>query len=311
MSQPTELMDTEPSFQLSDAERDLLPGKEDIAFYQSHGWYISKPLLSAKEVDRLWAASEAFYAGHRDRSLPFHPSTLAYWTQEKGDVQRHNDYIHFENREIGEILTKPIIGAVAAAIAKAEAMRVFQSTLIYKPPRADEKSNLVPWHFDKHYWSTSSSHNMLTAFIPFHDCGEEMGTITMIDRSHQWREIQADDNITLHFAKRDHQDLEELLQRNANDNSQTVKKIPMEIPKGCMSFHHCRIYHGSGANRSDTARRAISLHLQDGDNHRQAYVLSDGEELYYNHDHLVQRDADDNPDYSDPDYCPMIWDAKI
>ena len=43
-----------------------------------------------------------------------------------------------------------------------------------------------------------------------------------------------------------------------------------------MSFHHCRTYHGSGANRSDRPRRAVSLHLQDGDNEYRAYPLADG-----------------------------------
>ncbi len=84
---------------------------------------------------------------------------------------------------------KPLIGAVAAALARADAIRVFQSTLIYKPPVATEPTNVVPWHFDKHYWSPSTSDRMLTAFIPFHECDEEMGTITMIDGSHRWREI--------------------------------------------------------------------------------------------------------------------------
>ena len=43
-----------------------------------------------------------------------------------------------------------------------------------------------------------------------------------------------------------------------------------------MSFHHCPIYHGSGPNRSDRPRRAISLHLQDGDNRWRPYATADG-----------------------------------
>ena len=70
-------------------------------------------------------------------------------------------------------------------------MRVFQATMIYKPPNPGEVTNLVPWHVDRHYWQTCTSERMLTAFIPFHDCGEEMGTITMIDGSHLWKETPA------------------------------------------------------------------------------------------------------------------------
>jgi ectoine hydroxylase-related dioxygenase (phytanoyl-CoA dioxygenase family) len=184
---------------------------------------------------------------------------------------------------------------------------VFQSTLILKPPIATEPTNIVPWHFDKHYWSTSTSDRMLTAFVPFHDCGEEMGTITMIDGSHRWREISRDDSMTRHFAEREGSDLERVLAGNAAYNNAEIVRIPMIIPAGHMSFHHCRTYHGSAANRSGRPRRAVSFHLQDGENAYRAYELSTGEILTYNHDVLVRRLPDGRPDYADPQFCPVLW----
>ena len=189
-------MHSTDELRLTDQERDLLPSDADVEEYQARGWYLSKKLLSDDEVDRLLAASERFYAGHRDRTLPARPPNLAYWEPSDGPVQRHNDYVHYESDEIGRILRKPLIGAVAARLAQTSEIRVFQSTLIYKPPVIDEASNLVPWHADRHYWQTCTSERMLTAFIPFHDCGTEMGTITIVDRSHRWREIAGDDSTT-------------------------------------------------------------------------------------------------------------------
>ena len=296
-----------PPFTLTEEERSLLPSDSDVESYAEHGWYLSKKLFTDAEVDELVAASEAYYAGERDRALPLRPPKLAYWDPSKGDVQRHNDYVHYEHDGLAALLRKPLIGAVAAALARADEIRVFQSTLIYKPPIAAEPTNVVPWHFDKHYWSTSTSDAMLTAFIPFHDCGEEMGTITMIDGSHRWQEIGRDDSMTRHFAERDLSDLELVLAENAAYNHAEVVKIPMIIPKGHMSFHHCRTYHGSGTNRSQRPRRAISFHLQDGDNAYRRFVLSTGEVLAYNHDAVVRRLPDGRPDYSDPDFCPVLW----
>jgi hypothetical protein len=281
-----------PLFTLTEEERSLLPSADDVEFYAEHGWYLSKKLFTDGEVDELVAASERYYAGERDRALPLRPPKLAYWDPSKGDVQRHNDYVHYEHDGLASLLRKPLIGAVAAALARADEIRVFQSTLIYKPPNAAEPTNVVPWHFDKHYWSPSTSDKMLTAFIPFHDCAEEMGTITMVDGSHRWQEIGSDDSMTRHFAERDGSDL---------------VKVPMIIPKGHMSFHHCRTYHGSSTNRSQRPRRAISFHLQDGDNAHRPFVLSTGEVLTYNHDLLVRRLPDGRPDYSDPDFCPVLW----
>jgi len=239
--------------------------------------------------------------------LPSRPARLAYWGPDHGPVQRHNDYVHYESDPIAAILRKPLIGAVAARLAEADEIRVFQSTLIYKPPRPGEPTNVVPWHFDKHYWQSCTSERMLTAFIPFHDCDEEMGTITMVDGSHRWKEIGTDDTTTRHFAERDNSDLERLLHENAEYNETTVRKLPMIIPRGHMSFHHCRTYHGSGPNLSDRPRRAISFHLQDGGNEYRAFPLAGGGVVQYNHDALVRQTPDGRPDYADPDFCPVLW----
>jgi ectoine hydroxylase-related dioxygenase (phytanoyl-CoA dioxygenase family) len=293
-------------FALTDAETDLLPTDADVQHYAEHGWYLSGQLLTDDEVDTLQAASERFYAGQRDRVLPVRPPNLAYWEPSHGQIQRHNDYIHYESDEIGKILRKPLIGAVAARLAETSQIRVFQSTLIYKPPIIGEATNLVPWHMDRHYWQTCTSERMLTAFIPFHDCAVENGTITMIDGSHVWKEIPGDDS-TRHFAQRDRSELEKLLEETARFNSAEVTAIPVEIPKGHLNFHHCRIYHGSGHNRSDQPRRAISLHLQDGANQYRPFRRADDSLVVYNNDVLTRKTSAGLPDYSDPEYCPVVW----
>jgi ectoine hydroxylase-related dioxygenase (phytanoyl-CoA dioxygenase family) len=295
-------------FTLDDEQQDLLPSDADVSHYAEHGWYLSRKLFTDDEVDELLAASERFYAGERDRKLAVRPSTLAYWEPSDGPVQRHNDYIHYESETIGKILRKPLVGAVAARLAEATEIRVFQATLIYKPPSDHETSNLVPWHADRHYWQTCTSDRMLTAFIPFHDCTVEMGTITMVDGSHRWQEIPGDDS-TRHFAQRDRTELDLLLQQTAQHNDTQVSPIPMVIPKGHMSFHHCRIYHGSGHNLSGRPRRAISLHLQDGENQWRNYLRPDGSQVVYNHDVVVGKTSQGTPDYSDPEYCPVLWRA--
>jgi hypothetical protein len=244
-------------FSLTAEEEALLPSDDDVRFYAEHGWYLSGKLFSDDEVDALVAASDDYYDGARDRRLPSRPAKLAYWQPEHGQVQRHNDYVHYESDAIARILRKPLLGAVAARLAGADEIRIFQSTMIYKPPVASEPTNVVPWHFDKHYWSCCTSNQMLTAFIPFHDCGVEMGTITMVDGSHRWRETGTDDSTVRHFAERDKAQLDVMLAENAAFNGAEVVKVPIEIPKGHMSFHHCHL----SRQRPERQRPAAPGHL--------------------------------------------------
>ncbi|MYW00566.1 phytanoyl-CoA dioxygenase family protein [Streptomyces sp. SID3343] len=300
-------MTTAPEFVLTQAERAVLPTPEEVAGYREHGWYLSNRLFTDEELDTLQAATEKYYEGHRDRTLAVRPPNLASWEPSHGPVQRHNDYVHYESDAIAAILRKPLVGAVAALLAGTEEIRVFQSTLILKPPVPEEPSNHVPWHFDKHYWHTSSSDDMLTAFIPFDDCGVENGTITMVDGSNRWQELPSGEDATRHFAQRDRSELDAILAANARHNREQVRKIPVVIPRGHVSFHHCRTYHGSGANLADTPRRSISLHLQDGGNQYRHATRPDGTPASYNHDAVVRRTPDGRPDYADPQICPVIW----
>lgn len=299
------MLDT--TFGLTPAERELLPSDDDVQFYQRHGWYLSQKILTDEEVDSMHAAADRFYGGHRDRTLPTRPPRLAYWEPSHGDVHRHNDYIFYEDDTIRGVLSKPLIAATAARLAQADVIRLWNSTLIHKPSGADDDGNVVPWHFDRHYWQTCTSDRMLTAFIPFHDCGEDMGTITMVDGSHTWQEVGGDETTTRHFAERDKRELDQMLRDNASYNHADVVKTPMIIPKGHMSFHHCRTYHGSGHNMSGRSRRAISFHLQDGDNRWRPFQLPSGDLLVYNNDVLVRKDERGNPDYADPEFCPVLW----
>ncbi|GAA2612740.1 phytanoyl-CoA dioxygenase family protein [Actinomadura fulvescens] len=298
------------AMKLSAEDERLLPGERDVAFYREHGWYLSKRLLSDGEVDELAEAATAFWAGHRDRTLPRRPPNLTYWEPAHGDVFRNNDYICYESATIARILITPIIGAVAARLARTTQIRLLNSTLWYKPPLPEEPTGTVPWHLDKDYWQNHTSGELLTAFVPLHDCPEEMGTLTMVDGSHRWPYSPNDDG-SRHFSERDHAALEQMLKDGARAGGAEVHKIPVHIPKGHMTFHHCRLYHGSGPNYSSRPRMSVGLHLQDRDNRWREHRLADGRSLTYNHDVLVRKTPEGHPDYADPEFCPVLWEGSL
>lgn len=118
----------------------------------------------------------------------------------------------------------------------------------------------------------------------------------MVPGSHRWVE-----DVALDFFDPDLSTLERLRSDHPFD------VVVTEIPRGAVSFHHCRMIHGSGPNLSNAPRRSIAIHMQPGDNHFVRHRLPHGDVAHHGIDTLVQRTADGDPDYSDPAVCPRLW----
>ncbi|GLV55098.1 hypothetical protein KDH_19450 [Dictyobacter sp. S3.2.2.5] len=284
--------------QLTEEELLLLPTDEEVAFYRTHGYYKSRKLFTDAEIDAAIAGSERYYAGERDFPLP---AEVRGWRPEHGNVLRKNDYASLQNRELSGLVRKPLLAAVAARLCGAP-IRLWHDQLLYKPTSNPDKAVNVGWHTDRGYWKTCSSENMLTAWIPFHDCDERMGTITMIDQSHEW----SDNTEGLDFFSNDLQGLE----KKFNTGGRPVVKVPIELAKGEVSFHSCLTIHGSGPNLTPDPRRSIAVHLQDESNHYQPHRFADGTLARHPNDSLCRRiehNGQSYPDYTDPAICPQLW----
>jgi hypothetical protein len=289
------------TFRLSDAERDLLPTAGEVASYREHGWYISRPLFTRERLERVIAASERYYAGEREMPMPAGAPDWG-WKPENGDRLRKNDWASLQNRELWSLVRTPVLGAIAAILADTDEIRLWHDQLLYKPVDRPERPNNVGWHTDRGYWKTCTSSAMLTAWIPFHDCDESMGTVSMIDGSHRW----PDNTEKLDFFNPDLTALE----REFITGGRPVVKVPMVLGAGQVSFHSCLTIHGSGPNRSDRPRRSIAVHLQDSANRWREHLMANGQPARHGND-LMVRKLDGHPDYTDPDVCPTLWRGRV
>jgi len=285
---------------------ELLPSAGDVEFYEDHGWWISPKIFSDEQMDRALEGAERYYVGHRDGELPARIKRYLGWDPDEADHRlTKDDYIVQQSASIRAIGLAPILGAIAARLARTDEVRLFSSSLIHKPPRADCDAARVGWHVDRAYWQTCTSERMLTAWIPLHDCDIEMGTITMIDRSHRWPSSAPVD--AMRAGTNFISDEVQAVERRLGELGLGVEKVPMSLRKGQVSFHNCRTFHGSDVNRSQRARISVTVHLQDrGNSYREAHKAS-GEPVIHNTDLLVGRLATGQPDYRDPDICPVIW----
>jgi ectoine hydroxylase-related dioxygenase (phytanoyl-CoA dioxygenase family) len=80
----------------------------------------------------------------------------------------------------------------------------------------------------------------------------------------------------------------------------------VNLEKGQVSFHHCLTIHGSGPNRGTAPRRSIAVHLQDEANRWQEFRFKQGRLATHANDQLV-RQINGAPDYTDPDFCPVLY----
>jgi ectoine hydroxylase-related dioxygenase (phytanoyl-CoA dioxygenase family) len=290
------------SARLTQEQLALLPTEADVLFYEEHGWYISPKVLSDEMIEEAIQGSDRFYNGERDGLLPV-KNGYSNWKPEDGyDVVRNNEFVSLQNRELKKLLMQPIIGAIASRLARTQSIRLLDDQLVYKPPQNPDGKSAVGWHADRAYWSTCTSHNLLTAWIPFHDCDESIGPLVVLDGSHKWSNIED----TRFFNNPNLEDMEEKFR---NEGRKTVK-VPMTLKKGQISFHHCWTIHGSLPNYSNSTRLAFAAHLQDENNCYQPFWTKQGKKIQIADELMCRKLPNGNPDFSDPAVFPVLWSAK-
>lgn len=170
---------------LTDEQRSLLPTDADVASYAEHGFWLSDAIVPDEILTGAEHGMERFYADDRDAPFPGRTKYDDYDWQPGQEGLRKNDYASLQVDELRALSTLSIIGAIAARLAGEEPIRLWHDQLLYKPTEQPGTRSNVGWHTDRQYWTTCTSEAMLTAWVPFHDCDEETGTITFVDGSNR------------------------------------------------------------------------------------------------------------------------------
>ncbi len=277
---------------------ELLPTAADVEFYREHGWFVTGKVLPDLLISEVLRGIEEHWSGKRDQLLPVREG-YADWMPGDGAGTRNNEYVSLQNRRVRQLAWNPIIGSFAAKLAGAAGIRLFDDQIVAKAP--SKENSAVGWHVDGDYWGTCTSSDMLTAWIPLHDCPEELGPLAVIDGSHKWsHEV---DRSILSFHSQDMSALQQVVE--AHGHKLEVKALAMK--RGQMSFHHARTIHGSFPNRGDRPRMALAIHMQDDANHYRPATRSDGRPVQLFNDLICSKDESGLPNYSDPDVFPLLW----
>ena len=275
----------------------FLPSDDDVAFYRKHGWYISPPVLDDNVLNAGRLGCARSYSDDLDHRLP----AGAHYFDSKKDSRhlRTGAYASLQVNELWDLVSQPVIGAIAARLAGADCIRLFRDQLIYKPPETRHAGSMVGWHCDRAYWLMCTSEKMLSAWVPFTDCNERNGTLIVFDGSHRWSNNTA-------IRGFDRQDMD-ALEQQFRASRRRVKKIPLEVCAGQIVFHHCLTIHGSEANLTGRPRIVSTIHLQDGANRYRRFFNDEGKLLVHLNDLLCRQNKNGEPDYTDPAICPVLF----
>jgi hypothetical protein len=279
-----------------------LPSDKEVKAFERDGYFVTPhSILPEDLIDRVLYGVARYYEGERDWRLPISGGFLD-WRPEHGGLLRINDYVSLQSEPLRELCANSTVAAIAACLIRTSEIRLFHDQLITKLPSSDG-NNAVGWHADRAYWRTCTSERMITAWIPLVEMTENMGGLSVIKGSH----LQGAHDWMTTFNDRDLEALETRLVRAG---------IPMdvanlEVPLGCVSFHHGRTVHGSRPNRGANPRIALTVHFQDRENRYRVQPDEKGRLALHMNDLLCRRGPDGNPDYSDPEICPTLWRSDV
>jgi hypothetical protein len=273
--------------------------EQDVRFYEEHGWIISPIQLDPALLTEAMVGLEQHWSGHRDHTIPDAGNAFSDWMPGMPEGTRNNEYLSLQNNRVRNLALAPEIGQVAAALTRSRAVRLFDDQMVYKP--AGVSSAAVGWHVDGDYWQTCTSNNMLTAWIPLHDCPLEMGPLAVLDGSHKWSHLIDRSKLSFHSADF------ALLQSFVEDAGFEFKVVELAMQKGQFSFHHCRTLHCSRPNDGQRPRIALASHLQDDANRYRPATRPDGRRIELYNDRICRKAIDGDPDYSDPNVFPELW----
>ena len=286
---------------LSREQQNLLPTEIEVEQYEKNGWYVTPHVVPHEILDRAMAGMHALYRGERDIDTPkMDGPANDVFSADKTFM--NNEFASLQRSEIRELVTYPLIAAIAARLARSHEIRLFADALMCKFPEQSKRTGALGWHADKAYWPTSTSRHMLTAWIPLQDTTVEMGTLQVIEGSHSWPREES----LMQYCSFGTQKLGEFndwLAQNKPDH----KRVSMTLKKGQLSFHHCDAFHCSAPNQSETPRAVVAIHMQDHRNEFQKKFNKDGSQILIGYDRTAQKTDNGDPDYHDPVFFPVLW----
>ena len=260
ISSHNEILESGSGAPLRTPEEDAL-----VRAFNRDGFVLGGPVLDRAEVELLANELERFVDTlFRDRNRGV--EIPMYWT----DASRRTGRRHLQITDLWKVsepfrrlIENPTIAGMAARLARASLLQVWQDTVQYKPPH---EGAAFEWHQDAPYHkSTSPPTRLLTAWVALDDSNEDSGCMWMVPGSQRWGDQ------TFHldrFRTRSTRDEFVAIEPPSNPREALVEwgaPVSCPVKAGEVHFHHGYTWHGSPANTSGRRRAGYTIfYMPDG-----------------------------------------------
>ena len=225
----------------------FLLSNDQVDFYREHGYLAGVKLLNDEQVEALREEVTALVD-------PSHPGNHLFYefnSNESADPQKILFHALGAWRilpGLHDMLWNPAFLVPASQLLEG-AVRFWHDQIFYKPAH---HGGVVIWHQDYSYWTRTQPMAHLSCWFGLDDSTRENGCVHYVPGSHRWNLLPREE-----FAN----DMDAIQKALTPDQKESFKPVAIELKKGECSFHHPLMVHGSYANQTDKARRAVVLNV--------------------------------------------------
>jgi phytanoyl-CoA hydroxylase len=224
-------------------------GEKEIKSFHAQGYLVIRSLFTSSQVDDARRAIRDLISGRQKefRGVQFEPAVRGKQDALSPEerllaVRKLHGFVGYDLR-LGDMAGDPDLLSLLERLMGAEPV-LFQDMALLKPPHVGSEK---PWHQDCAYFNLPLGTTVIGAWIALDAATCENGCLHIMPASHLQDPMP-------HFKRRDWQ----ICDADVRIGADLV--VPLE-PGGCLLWHGLT-QHGSPANRSNQARRALQFHYK-------------------------------------------------
>lgn len=268
---------------------------DQVASFHRDGFLTLDRIISSAQIAPLRERFERLFSGQFETGIE--PDEVN-WQLGESDPTLTRQICN--GWKADSVIAATVLGAgvakIIAGLAGWPGARLIQDNLLWKPPGARS----LGFHRDNAYLAWYTPREMFTCWIALDETRATGGTVEYARGSHRWS--TADDPESTFHAPDDYR---AAVSEAALAERALLDIEPVEVPPGGGTLHHGWLWHGSGANTTDSDRRALVIHLASSEARFDRSGFDEGTGPIY------ARYAPDHGNVMSDDDFPILWTAAV